>query len=134
MTSLPPAQCSRDLVSQERDRWHRDRCHECHGHGYNGNIVITEANGLSGLNLSAANGSVTLTVTTGSVSDLDNATDITAKSTTVTVSNGSFGTNANAIATSVDELTVSTAAQNGDIYVTEANGCRTCRYRQAKAA
>ncbi len=28
----------------------------------NGNIVITEANGLSGLNLSAANGSVTLTV------------------------------------------------------------------------
>ncbi len=89
----------------------------------NGNIVITEANGLSGLNLSAANGSVTLTVTTGSVSDLDNATDITAKSTTVTVSNGSFGTNANAIATSVDELTVSTAAQNGDIYVTEANGC-----------
>ncbi len=87
-----------------------------------GNIVITEANGLSGLNLSAANGSVTLTVTTGSVSDLDNATDITAKSTTVTVSNGSFGTNANAIATSVDELTVSTAAQNGDIFVTEANG------------
>ncbi len=85
------------------------------------NISITEANGLSGLNLSAANGSVTLTVTTGSVSDLDNATDITAKSTTVTVSNGSFGTNANAIA-SVDELTVSTAAQNGDIYVTEANG------------
>ncbi len=65
---------------------------------------------------------MTLSVTTGSVSDLDNATDISAKSANVTVSNGSFGTNANAIVTSVDELTVSTAAQNGDIFVTETNG------------
>ncbi len=65
---------------------------------------------------------MTLSVTTGSVSDLDNATDISAKSANVTVSNGSFGTSANAIVTSVDELTVSTAAQNGDIFVTETNG------------
>ncbi len=99
-----------------------------------GNISIAEANGLSGLNLSAANGSVTLTVTTGSVSDLDNATDITAKSTTVTVSNGSFGTNANAIATSVDELTVSTRLRTATSTSRKPMGCRTCRYRPAKAA
>ncbi len=65
---------------------------------------------------------MTLSVTTGSVVDLDNATDISAKSANVTVSNGSFGTSANAIVTSVDELTVSTASQNGDIFVTETNG------------
>ncbi len=88
----------------------------------NGDIFVSEANGLSNVSLSAGLGSVTLSVTTGSVSDLDNATDISAKSANVTVSNGSFGTNANAIVTSVDELTVSTAAQNGDIFVTETNG------------
>ncbi len=88
----------------------------------NGDIFVTETNGLSNLSLSAGTGNVTLTLNDGSVVDTDNLEDISAKSANVTVSNGSFGTSANAIVTSVDELTVSTAAQNGDIFVTETNG------------
>ncbi len=76
---------------------------------------------------------MTLTVTTGSVSDLDNATDITAKNANILVSNGSFGTSANAIVTSVDELTIDTSTKDGDIYVTEANGLTALDLRLAQA-
>ncbi len=70
----------------------------------NGDIFVTETNGLSNLSLSAGTGNVTLTLNDGSVVDTDNLEDIIAKSANVTVSNGAFGTGSNSITTNVDVL------------------------------
>src|SRR6185295_6794169 len=90
-----------------------------------GNQFITEANGLTALNLNAGAGNASLTLTAGSLGDTDAATDITANAATVTLNDltpQNVGAALNPIGTSVNDLTVSTAAGNGNIFVTEANG------------
>ena len=76
----------------------------------NGDIFVTEANGLANLSLDAGTGNVTLTVTEGSIFDTDNANDVVGNLANITVSNGSFGAagSGNAIVTSVNELSVGT--------------------------
>lgn len=90
-----------------------------------GDQFITEANGLTALNLNAGLGDVALTLTLGALADTDGATDITADQATVLLSDATtqgFGAVANRIATSVNDLSVSTAAGGGDQFITEANG------------
>ncbi len=88
----------------------------------NGDIFVTETNGLSNLSLSAGTGNVTLTLNDGSVVDTDNLEDIIAKSANVTVSNGAFGTGSNSITTNVDVLLVDTTGANGDQFIKEVSG------------
>ncbi len=88
----------------------------------NGDIFVTETNGLSNLSLSAGTGNVTLTLNDGSVVDTDNLEDIIAKSANVTVSNGAFGTGSNSITTNVDVLLVDTTGANGDQFISEVSG------------
>jgi filamentous hemagglutinin family protein len=90
-----------------------------------GDQFITEANGLTALNLNAGLGDVALTLTLGAIADTDGATDIIADQATVVLSDATaqgFGSGANRIATSVSDLTVNTAAGGGDQFITEANG------------
>jgi hypothetical protein len=90
-----------------------------------GDQFITEANGLTALNLNAGAGDVNLTLTLGGVADSDGATDITADQATVLLNDATaqgFGSGANRIATSVNDLKVTTAAGGGDQFITEANG------------
>ncbi len=88
----------------------------------NGDIFVTETNGLSNLSLSAGTGNVTLTLNDGSVVDTDGSEDISAKSANVTVSNGRFGTGSNSITTNVDVLLVDTTGANGDQFIKEVSG------------
>jgi fibronectin-binding autotransporter adhesin len=97
--------------------------------GTNGHQFITEADGLTALDVNAGAGNVTLILTEGAVTDTDSAVDITAAVATVTLldtndSGDNFGSAANPIGTSVDELTVNTAAgsNHGSQWITEANG------------
>jgi autotransporter-associated beta strand protein len=90
-----------------------------------GNQFITEANGLTALNLNAGTGDVTLTVTEGSVSDTDPDADITAANASVLLNDSTakdFGTAAFPIGTNVSSLSVSTSAGNGNQFITESNG------------
>jgi hypothetical protein len=91
----------------------------------NGNQYITEANGLTALNLNAGNGNVTLTVTAGSVTDGDATADITGGVATVrllAMAKAGFGDSTNAINTSVSDLTVDTSAGTGNQFIDEADG------------
>jgi len=90
-----------------------------------GDQFVTEADGLSGLNLNAGAGDVNLTLTLGSLLDTDGLTDITANQATITlldVTAQAFGTSGDEIATSVDDLTVNTSAGGGDQFLIEVNG------------
>src|SRR6266542_4293582 len=90
-----------------------------------GSQFITEANGLTGLNLNAGAGDVNLTLTLGTVADADGSTDLSAANATVLLSDGTaqnFGSLANPIHTSVGSLSVDTSAGDGSQFITEANG------------
>lgn len=90
-----------------------------------GDQFLTEANGLTGLNLNAGSGDVNLTLVLGAISDLDGNTDITAAGATLTLSDAAVqnvGSLGNPIATSVDSLSLNTAAGNGGFSIVEANG------------
>jgi hypothetical protein len=90
-----------------------------------GDQFITEANGLTALNLNAGGGDVNLTLTLGGVADADAATDITAGDLTVVLSDAAaqnFGASGNTIQTSVGTLSANTSAGNGSQFITEANG------------
>jgi hypothetical protein len=68
---------------------------------------------------------VTLVVTAGAVTDADGATDITAGTATVTLSDAAaqnFGAVGNPIQTSVSSLNVDTSAGGGSQWITESNG------------
>ncbi len=85
--------------------------------GANGDQFIKEVSGLTGLNLNAKNGNITLEVG-GAVTDDETDADITANVATITA-NGDFG--ANAINTAVSTLSVSTGPAAGNINVKEAD-------------
>ncbi len=90
-----------------------------------GDQFITEGNTLTGLNLDAGTGDVTLVVTTGDVSDTDGTTDITADVVTVTLFDETpknFGSTTNSIRTSVNSLSVSTDFGSGSQFIREVNG------------
>src|SRR5262245_11857756 len=89
----------------------------------NGSQFITQqSKGLTALNLNAGTGDATLFLFTGSISDTDTATDITAANASVTLNaaNQNLGAAANPIRTSVDTLTVQNIG--GSQFITEANG------------
>jgi hypothetical protein len=68
---------------------------------------------------------VNLTLTLGGVADTDGTTDLAADQLTVTLLDATaqdFGAFADPIATTVNELSVSTAAGDGDQFITEGNG------------
>jgi hypothetical protein len=90
-----------------------------------GDQFITEANGLTALNLNAGAGDVNLTLTLGGITDADAATDITAGDLAVVLSDATaqnFGALANTIQTSVGTMSVDTSAGGGSQFITEANG------------
>ena len=90
-----------------------------------GSQYISEADGLSSLNLNAGSGSITLTLKNGSLADPDSAVDLTGSTVTVTMSGaqaGDFGSTTSPIGTSADRLFVDTSAKNGNQFITEANG------------
>src|SRR5207247_1152161 len=88
----------------------------------NASQFITEASGLTGLNLNAGSGSVTLGLTQGGIADTDIATDIAASTASITLTEPSrdFGSATDSINTSVNDLTVTTAG--GSQYIAEFNG------------
>ena len=87
-----------------------------------GNQFISEASGLTALNLNAGGGNVTLTAG-GAITDTDGNTDITAAVASVTISAaGDFGASGSAIGTNVADLTVNTSANGGDQFISEASG------------
>ncbi|MCA9150745.1 MAG: hypothetical protein KDA92_15640 [Planctomycetales bacterium] len=94
-----------------------------------GNQLITEANGLTALELNAGTGSVTLTLTEGALADSDPSVDITAAQASIELvdtndDGDSVGSSTNPIGTSVNELTVTTdeGTIDGSQFLTEANG------------
>jgi hypothetical protein len=93
--------------------------------GGNGSQVITETDGLTGLNLNAGTGLVVLSLTKGGISDPDTATDIKASVTSI-VLNDSTPQNVGAVTTpintDVDQVTVDTSAGGGQQFVRETNG------------
>ena len=88
-----------------------------------GNQFISEASGLTVLNLNAGAGNVTLTAA-GAITDTDGATDITANAASVTISvAGAFGASGDAIGTSVADLSVDTSFGAGsNQFISEASG------------
>ena len=96
------------------------------GGGAGQDIAITEANGLTALDLNAgAAGNVALILTLGALTDADASTDITANAATVVLADAAaqdFGALANPIGTSVNSLNVGTSAGGGNQYIAEANG------------
>jgi filamentous hemagglutinin family protein len=89
-----------------------------------GDQFITEANGLTALELNAGVGDVNLTLTLGAVTDADAATDITAGDLTVILSDAaaqSFGVSGQEIRTSVATLSVDTSAGDGSQFIREVN-------------
>lgn len=86
----------------------------------NGSQFITEANGLTAIDLNAGSGNITLTLTAGAIADTDASADITADAATVVAS--AFGATGNSISTSVNSLSVNTSAGGGSQFITEANG------------
>src|SRR5207244_415061 len=88
------------------------------------NLFITELNGLTGLNLNAGAGSITLLVMFGAVTDADPDADITGGLAFIRVLEGgvkNFGADAShPINTSVNDLTVLTFG--GNEFITESNG------------
>ncbi len=84
--------------------------------GANGDQFIKEVSGLTGLNLNAKNGNITLEVG-GAVTDDETDADITANVATITA-NGAFG-GTNAINTAVSTLSVATGPSAGNINVKE---------------
>src|SRR5262249_39095213 len=93
-----------------------------------GSQFITESNGLTGLQLNAGTGNVTLIVNDGSVTDSDNSVDIAANAASVTLKANdpqhpqSFGVAGKSIGTSVNNLSVDTSASLGDQFIVESNG------------
>src|SRR5207247_1281006 len=90
-----------------------------------GSQFITEANGLTALNLNAGAGNVNLTLTQGGVTDGDGSADITAVNATVLLSDTTaqdFGALGSPINTSVSGLSVNSSAGGGNQFITEANG------------
>ena len=90
-----------------------------------GSQVITNSKALTALNMNAGAGNVSLVVSSGAISDTDAATDMIAAAANITLSDSTakdFGSSANPIGTSVNDLSVSTAAGNGSQFSTEANG------------
>jgi hypothetical protein len=89
------------------------------------NQFITEANGLTALNLNAGAGNVTLNVTAGGVTDADTAADITAASAVIALNDAAtkdFGQSDHAIETSVDLLSVTSVAGGGSQFIAEDSG------------
>jgi len=87
----------------------------------NGNQFISEASGLTGLNLNAGSGNVTLDAD-GAVQDADGATDIRATAATVTAASVGASGPGNAVQTFVADLTVNTATANGNQFLSEFDG------------
>src|SRR5262245_4961770 len=88
-----------------------------------GSQFISESNGLTALNLIAGAGNVTLIVTAGSIFDSDAGLDIDAAAATITIGDATvqhFGAFTGPIATSVNNLSVSTAG-GGSQFIAEAN-------------
>src|SRR5207244_9581582 len=76
--------------------------------------------GITGLNLNAGTGNITLSET-GGIADTDAGTDITANIAVVTISGAtvqSVGSSTNPIVTSVNDLTLNTATGGGSQFVT----------------
>ncbi len=90
----------------------------------NGNQFLTEANGLTDLNLNAGLGDVTLVLTAGGIADTAvDGDDITALNASVTLNGaGNVGALGNDVETNVDSLTVDTSAAGGNQFLTEGNG------------
>src|SRR5262249_51137449 len=89
-----------------------------------GDQFITQATSLTGLNLNANQGAVTLVMTAGGLADTDAATDVAASTATITLSDSTakdFGATANPIGVSVGSLSISTAAGNGNQFLTAAS-------------
>ncbi len=94
---------------------------------HGGDQFITEANGLTALDLNAIGlvlGDVSLTLTAGSISDLDAEDDIAADKVTIILSDGTaknVGSAANPILTGLNSLAIDTAAGGGSQFITELN-------------
>src|SRR5207247_5901104 len=79
---------------------------------------------MTGLNLKAGTGNITLSET-GGIADTDAGTDITANIAVVTISGAtvqSVGSSTNPIVTSVNDLTLNTATGGGSQFVTNSKG------------
>jgi filamentous hemagglutinin family protein len=87
----------------------------------NGNIVINQANSLTALNLNAGTGNVSLTLTAGSVTDTDNATDVVGSSIAITAPDG-IGTQANPIQVDLGAGVLALTTTTGNIFADETLG------------
>ena len=85
----------------------------------NGDLFLTEDNGLTALNLAAGTGDIMLTLTAGGITDADPAADITGVDATITAPDG-MGTLANRIRTNVSTLTTDTT--DTDQFILEDSG------------
>ena len=85
----------------------------------NGNQFLSEANGLSTLDLNAGTGGVTLSSTTGAISDGDGAVDVTGGAISITVTAGTLGIMGVPVGLAAStSLAVDTSGANGAQFLT----------------